>query len=122
MNRQFKITLAALVMTAGWAISASPVFAQIYSRPVGPEPRPAGPTYLPPCPGCPQPSVYTPPPSSYSFYGPSAGTVGYAAVTSYYVQPSPRGDRVIQGATLVPIWGYSPGYYGGYDVVRFFRP
>jgi hypothetical protein len=122
MQRLVKNGLAGLLLAAGWVISAGPACAQIYTRPTGPEPRPVGPTYATSCPGCPPVAGYVPPPSSYSFYGPSAGTVGYAATTSYYVLPSPRGDRVVQGATLVPIWGYTPGYYGGYDVVRYFRP
>jgi hypothetical protein len=111
---------------AAWALLAGTAQAQIYVRPVAPNPPPATGTYIPqPTPGgtvlLP---VYTPPPSQYkTFYGPSIETVGVMSATSYYRQPGVCGDRTLRSSTvLVPIYGYTPGYYSGYDTPRFFRP
>jgi hypothetical protein len=99
--------------------------AQIWARPVAPNPLPATGSYIPQT----TPSgtvllpVYTPPPSQYkTFYGPSVETWGIAATTSYYIQPTPNGERLMRGTVLVPVYGYMPGYYSGYDTARFFRP
>jgi hypothetical protein len=125
MKRLSKMMVAGLVAAACWVMPAAPAHAQIYVRPVAPNPAPATGTYIPqPTPGgAVLLPVYNPPPTQYkAFYGPSTDTVGIAATTSYYVQPGPCGDRIVRGTVLVPIYGYTPGYYSGYDTARFFRP
>jgi hypothetical protein len=126
MKSLSKLALAGLVAGALWAMPASTACAQtIYARPVAPNPPPATGTYIPHATpgGTVLLPVYTPPPSQYkTFYGPSTETVGIGVTTSYYVQPGPNGDRLVRGTVLVPVYGYSPGYYSGYDTARFFRP
>jgi hypothetical protein len=125
MNRPSKLANVGLVAGAWLALAVAPVEAQIYTRPIAPNPSPAGPSILQPVPvqgGYALAPVYPPPISSYYLYGPSTGTVGFAASTSYYPQSGPCGDRVVRSTVLVPVWGYTPGYYSGYDTVRYFRP
>jgi hypothetical protein len=125
MKRLSKMIVAGFLAAACWAMPAATAHAQIYVRPVAPNPPPATGTYIP----HPSPSgtvlvpVYTPPPTQYkTFYGPSTGTYGIVATTSYSMQPGPCGDRLVRGTVLVPVYGYTPGYYSGYDTARFFRP
>jgi len=125
MKHLSKTILIGLTAALCWALPAT-AHAQIYSRPVAPNPPPATGTYIPhPTPGggAVLLPVYTPPPTQYkTFYGPSTGTFGLVATTSYYMQPGPGGDRLVRGTVLVPVYGYTPGYYSGYDTARFFRP
>ena len=52
---------------------------------------------------------------------PSAGTLGYTTTTSYYIRCSPYGDRFVPATTLLPVYGYTPGYYRGYYTPLFYR-
>jgi hypothetical protein len=115
-------TLAAGVFAlTAVALNAAPAQAQIYGPPARPKYPPQ--VYYPPGPGqTPLQQGYLPPPTSYSFNGPSAGTYGYYATTTYYYAGTPCGDRLVPTTTIQLQGGYQPGYYSGYYSPLYYRP
>src|SRR5690242_15797840 len=121
MNRLARSFGIGLVIVASWAIPGAGARAQIYTRPVAPNPPPASITYPPPVPGGHLLQPAWVPPTNYSLSGPSTGTLGYTATTAYYVQPGACGDRLVPTTAIVPVYGYTPGYYRGYYTPLYFR-
>jgi hypothetical protein len=107
--------LAALVCQA----SSAP--AQIWSRPVintAPPPPPISRSYSSNY----GPTVVNPlPVTAYRFNGPTAEVYTYRLIPVVTQSCDPARPAPAPTYIFAPVMGYSPGYYLGYDSVRFYR-
>ena len=109
------LRVVAGLLTAVLASLGGSAQAQIYVQPQAPT------TYPQPVPSGNLLQPYYIPPTNYNMTGPSAGTLGYTTTTSYYIRCAPYGDRFVPATTLLPVYGYTPGYYRGYYTPLFYR-
>src|SRR5580765_3530948 len=105
---------------AALAVVSAPAQAQTI---IQPEPAPQPTPIINPYPQ-PRVSYYgvppmLPRPSAYSFNGPSSATVTYVYGTTSFYQPTPAGNRLVTAPYVMPVYGYTPGYYGGYYTPLF---
>ena len=120
MRRLLHVSVGCLTAAVLFSSTAA-AQAQVVTQPP-PVPVPPPVTYYPqPTPSGNLFQPYTIPPTNYSMTGPSTGTLGYRTTTSYYVRPGCCGDRFVPATTLMPVYGYTPGYYSGYYSPLFFR-
>ena len=110
-----------LTVVAMWSLGEAAQAQVVTQPPPAPWPPPSVTYYPPPSPGGNLLQPYYIPPTNYSMTGPSTGTLGYTTTTSYFVRPGCSGDRFVPATTLVPVYGYTPGYYRGYATPLFFR-